>query len=81
MNTAKFDMTLIEGYIRLLDNLSPDSKLDLISRLSSSVKTDITNRKKSFKKAFGAWESQRSADEIIDEIRSSRNFNRQIEEF
>ena len=65
MNTADVNIILVDGYIRLLDNLSPDNKLDLISRLSASVKTDITNRKRSFKKAFGAWESKKTADEII----------------
>jgi len=73
--------TLIEGYLRLLDNLSPSKKLDLISKLTLSVKTDISNRKKSFYKAYGAWVSKQSADEIINDIRNSRTFNREIEQF
>ncbi len=36
--------------------------------------------KNRFIKAFGAFESKKNADEIINEIRSSRLFNRQIEE-
>lgn len=81
MKTIDINRTLIEGYLRLLDNLSPSNKLDLISKLTLSVKTDITDRKKSFYKAFGAWESKQSADEIINDIRNSRTFNRQIEQF
>ena len=46
-----------------------------------SVKTDITDRKNSFYKAFGAWESNQTADEIISDIRNSRSLNRQIEQF
>ena len=65
----------------MLDNLSPSDKLDLISKLTDSVKSDIKNKKSSFKKAFGAFESEKSADEIINEIRRSRTFTRQIEEF
>ncbi len=80
METADLDTTIIDGYISLLDNLSPGSKLDLISKLTASVKSDITNKKSSFKKAFGAFESEKSADEIILEIRNSRMFTRQIED-
>ena len=75
--TRTADDELIDGY---LDNLSPSNKLDLISRLTLSVKTDITDRKKYFYKAFGAWESKQSADEIINDIRNGRTFNRKIEE-
>lgn len=75
------NMTLVDGYIGLLENLSPGDKLDLISKLTVSVKTDLTKKKSSFKKAFGAFESDKSAEEIIDEIRGSRVFNRQIESF
>ena len=81
MKAIDINTTLIEGYLRLLDNLSPSNKLDLISKLTLSVKTDITDRKKSFYKAFGAWESKQTSDEIINGIRNSRNFNRQIEQF
>ncbi len=81
MNTADVNTTIIEGYIGLLDNLSPSSKLDLISRLSASVKSDLTDKQSSFQRAFGAFETDKSADEIIEEIRSSRTFTRQIEEF
>ena len=56
MKTIDINKTLIEGYLQLLNNLSPSNKLDLISKLTLSVKTDITDRKKSFYKSFGAWE-------------------------
>lgn len=81
MKVIDIDTTLIDGYLRLLDNLSPSSKLDLISKLTLSIKADITDRKKSFYTAFGAWESKQSADEIISDIRNSRTFERQVEQF
>ena len=80
MNEADIDTTIVDGYVEMLDNLSPSNKLDLISKLTASVKSDITNKKSSFEKAFGAFQSEKSADEIINEIRSSRTFTRQIEE-
>jgi hypothetical protein len=66
--------------MQLLDNLSIGNKLDLISKLALSVKTDIHEKKNSFYKAFGAWESKQTADEIIHEIGNSRNFTRQIDD-
>ena len=80
MKAVDINNTIIDGYIRLLDNLSPNNKLDLISKLTLSVKSDIAEKKKSFYKAFGAWDSKQSAEQIIKEIRNSRTFNRQIEE-
>jgi len=72
MKAIDINTTLIDGYLRLLASFSPNNKLDLISKLTLSVKLDFTERKKSFYKAFGAWESKQSAEEIIDEIRNSR---------
>ena len=79
MKTLDVNDLLVDGYLKLLDNLSPGSKLDLISKLTMSVKSDITDRKKTFKESFGAFDSKKSADEIIDEIRGSRSFNRKRE--
>lgn len=81
MNTIEFNSKIVEGYFGLLDNLSPSNKLDLIAKLTASVKSDLKPKKTSFKKAFGAFESSKSAEEIIEEIRESRVFNRQIEPF
>jgi hypothetical protein len=81
MKAIDIDTTLIDGYLRLLDNLSPSNKLDLISKLTLSVKTDISDRKNSFYEAFGAWQSNQSDEQIVNDIRRSRVFNRQIEQF
>lgn len=81
MKTPDINASIINGYLQMLDNLSPDLKLDLISKLTQSVKTDMKAKKSAFKKAFGEFVSKKSAEEIIEEIRSSRTFNRQIESF
>jgi len=39
-------MTLIQGYLELLENLTPTNKLDLISKLSLSVKSDLNKKRK-----------------------------------
>ena len=81
MASTETNTTIINGYVGLLENLSPDNKLDLISKLTESVKTDLGNKKSTFKKSFGAFESEKTAEEIIEEIRNSRLFTREIEPF
>ena len=81
MKAIDINTTLIDGYLRMLGNLSPSNKLDLISKLTLSVKTDIGDKSNSFYKAFGAWESKQSTDEIIKDIREIRTFNRRTEKF
>jgi len=81
MEKINDDTTLVDGYLQLLHNLSPHNKLDLISKLSTSVKIDINVKKSSFENAFGAFESTQTAEEIINDIRNSRISTRQIEEF
>ena len=77
----KAETQIIDGYWGLLSNLNPDLKLKLIERLSKSVHKDLTARTNKFEKSFGAWKDSREAEEIISEIRNSRNFNREIETF
>lgn len=81
MNLTETNTIIVDGYVDLLENLSPDSKLELISKLTDSIKDDLKAKKNRFKKSYGAFESEKSAEEIIEEIRESRNFNRQIESF
>ncbi len=79
MKTADLKFNLIDSYLGLLYNLSPDSKLELISKLSDSLKNSTKPSKKSLSDLYGAFISEKSADEIITELKNSRNFNRKIE--
>ncbi len=80
MKTAEFNNKLIDGYLELLKNLDPSSKLDLISRLTKSIKSDLKDKRNEFKKAFGAWDNLESAEVITKEIRDSRSINRNLED-
>ncbi len=73
---------LIDTYLEMLRNLSQDHKLDLISKLSESLKTpqNSRNREKSLKDLYGAFKSEQQADEIIISLREARRFSRGIEE-
>ena len=81
MRASNFNTALVEGYLSLLSNLSPDNKLDLIAQLTLSVKKNFQGQETAFKKAFGAFESEKSAEEIIEEIRASRVCTRETESF
>jgi len=81
MNTADINTKLIDSYLSLLKNMSPQNKLDLISRLTKTVKKDVEKEKTEFYKAFGGWDKNESAEELIETIKESRTFNRTIEEF
>jgi hypothetical protein len=72
-------ISLADYYFDFLKNLNPDSKLDLISKLSQSLKETKTDPEISLQSLFGAYKSDETADEIIAELRTSRVFNRHIE--
>lgn len=74
------DKHIIETYSELLKGLSSSSKIELIESLSRSLKTEKENVEISFYKAFGAFASDKEAEKIIEEIKSSRTFrNKEIE--
>jgi len=74
MNTADLNTKLIDSYISLLKNMSTENKLDLISKLTKAVKTDTDFEKTNFYKAFGGWDENESAEELIETIKGSRTF-------
>lgn len=72
MKTVDVNTTIVDGYLKLLESLSPNNKLDLISKLSDSIKSDLGKEKKFFKKAFGAFQSAKEAEQIISETRGNK---------
>jgi len=79
MKTTDINTIFLESYFGLIRNLSPELKLDLIEKLSKTLKSSLSENQSSYKSTFGAWKSDKSADEIIAELREKRSFNRQIE--
>jgi len=73
------DNKILNNYLGLLSGLSARLKLDLIEKLTQSIKAEFS-RESSLKSAFGAWQSEESAEELINQIESSRQTNRQLEE-
>jgi hypothetical protein len=50
------------------------NKIELIESLSKSLKTEFTTKENSFYKSFGAFSTEKSAEEIISDIKISRTF-------
>lgn len=76
MNTTDINTALVDSYFSLLKNLSPNSKLELIARLSKSMKTTKKTKDNSWKSLFGALALDQSADEFVEELKKDRKFIR-----
>lgn len=75
------EINIADNFFGMLKNLSADVKLELISKISESMKgAKAENKDKSWKELYGAFQSSQSSDEIIEDIRSSRYTDRNIEE-
>lgn len=71
MGSLTISDKILDKYFGYLKSLDDSAKKNLISKLSKSIET---KSKKAFdlNTIFGTWEDDRSSDEIIDEIKSSR---------
>lgn len=68
------DKHIIEAYSGLLENLPAESKKELIKKLSESLPADEEETDRRFYGSFGAFASDKSAEEIVADIRDSRHF-------
>jgi len=82
MESAKFDHNTIDNWWILLKDLNVDSRIELATRLINSLKPNQDNEKSNeeWTKLFGSWASDsKSAEDMINEIKTSRFSNREIE--
>ena len=76
MEASDFKFNLVDSYLGLLRSLSPENRLQLISKLSDSLKGSKKLTGKSINDLYGAFSSKKSADEILSDLKASRNFKR-----
>ncbi|MEM7551616.1 MAG: hypothetical protein AAF363_18170 [Bacteroidota bacterium] len=74
------EQKILNGYLGLIQSLTPTMKLSLIEHLKDSMKT-AKKEESQMEEAFDSWYSNESAEELIETIRSSRMTDRQIKEF
>ena len=77
MGSLTISDKILDKYFGYLKSLDINSKKRLISKLTKSIEI---KSKKTFdiKSIFGKWEDDRTSDEIINEIKSSRVEKRNI---
>jgi hypothetical protein len=76
MKTADINTNLIDRYFTLLKSLSPDNKLELIAKLSKSMKTTKKSKDISWKSLFGALKIDQSAEDFVEDLKKDRKFSR-----
>lgn len=70
---------IVKAYSMMFNGLSPLIKIELIESLTKSLKKDKIKKGDTFYKSFGAFSTDKTAEEIVLEIKSSRKFkNREI---
>ena len=62
------DRNIVKTYSGMFEGLSSVSKIELIESLKKSLKNEKKMQDNSFYKSFGAFASEKSAEEIITEI-------------
>lgn len=74
---AVSEAALIDEYVTRLTQLSPDGRLELIARLSQTLKSAGAPVRKSILDFAGAWATMPGTDEeILTSIREARTFSR-----
>ncbi|MGZ3757904.1 MAG: hypothetical protein ACXVAY_18720 [Mucilaginibacter sp.] len=79
MITSSKQGSVADYYFEFLKNLNSNSKIDLISKLTLSLKETKPVSEVSLQSLFGAVDSPELADGIIEKLRASRVFTRTIE--
>ncbi len=79
--TMATTLTLADMYISMLSALPNDTKLDIISKLTSSMrkKHHAVKTAEVFACFNTDWGGDRTAEQIADELRASRNVSRDTE--
>jgi hypothetical protein len=70
------DRHIIETYSGLFEGLSALNKKALIERLTQLLSVEDASKESAFYATFGAFGSDKSAEEIVSEIKESRKFRR-----
>ena len=77
------NLSVTDMYMSMLSSLSNDEKLDLITKLSESMRKNKSNpkRTKELLSRFNEdWGGNRTPEEIAEDLRNSRVFTREVKE-
>lgn len=83
MKVFNFNRITLESWWSLLKDLNNDIKIEMVERLTNSLKKTSPPKKsgeEEWMKLYGSWAKENeSAEEIIFKIKESRISNRKIE--
>lgn len=65
---------ILDTYSELIERLSSVGKLELLERLVKSIRVGEKSKEEEFFSSFGAFASDKPAEELVKEIRESRKF-------
>jgi hypothetical protein len=65
---------IVKNYASLFDGLDAITKLELIESLTKSIRKNKGGEETAFYKSFGAFSSDKSAEDLVKEIKSARKF-------
>ncbi len=68
------DKHIVDTYSKLFEGLNPLTKIELIEKLTKSLKKEKKSKESEFLKSHGAFATDKSADELVKEIRENRKF-------
>jgi hypothetical protein len=74
-------VNILDTYFSLLEHLSTENKLELISKLADSIKSTPKTFEKNWREKLSGFVPEKSAEEIIDDLKEARFFNRKTEDF
>ena len=75
MKTADLNTKLVDSYYTLLKNLSANNKLELIARLSKSMRTTKKTKDNSWKSLFGSFVLDQPVEEFVEGLKKDRTFS------
>lgn len=81
MEAALRNDIFLDNYLGLLNGLSKESKIKLVERLDYDIKHTPVAEPEWINRLYGSFISDKSAEEIIAEIRAARRSSREIPEF
>ena len=79
MGRLDFNISLLDQYLTIFSRMSKSARQYLIQKLQGIENEPEKEHKTT--DLFGSWQSEGSAQELIDSIYSSRSNNREIEQF
>lgn len=81
MATITLDNSSLKKYLDLFRSFDLSSRKKLVEGLNETMKEPIDNNIDKITALFGAWEDGRDSDKIVEDIKSARTNNPDIEAF